>query len=301
MNDRWRNVAIILAVILALLGGITAAVVITGGPAPAVLPSPTTAAGGSTAPSSAGTASRRRPRSLPPSSAPLPSPTAVPSPTPQPNLTTIEFTAMRLDPQSHAATGAAPRTFAFTTEGPGTVTAVFKQTIAGGQDDRLPERRRRKQHLPDRHGRDPDQHDEQGQDQLDGHRDRLRLERADAQHQPDLQQLQAVGQAHQRALRRDVVPVRRSDVPADRRQGRLGRDQGRLGRPPVRLRPDRRARLHAGPQPGHDRQFDDGECVLPGPCRDRLQGHPGQPRRGLRVHRPDHDGHLALTGRRRRA
>jgi len=133
VNDRWRNVAIILAVILALLGGITAAVVITGGPAPAVLPSPTTAASGSTAPSSAGTSVTPSTGSLPPSSAPLPSPTAVPSPTPQPNLTTIEFTAMRLDPQSHAATGAAPRTFAFTTEGPGTVTAVFKQTIAGGK------------------------------------------------------------------------------------------------------------------------------------------------------------------------
>lgn len=133
MNDRWRNVAIILAVILALLGGITAAVVITGGPAPAVLPSPTTAAGGSSAPSSAGASISPPIGSVAPSSSPAASPTPVPSPTPQANLTTIEFTAMRLDPQSHAATGAAPRTFAFTTEGPGTVTAVFKQTISGGK------------------------------------------------------------------------------------------------------------------------------------------------------------------------
>jgi len=133
VNDRWRNVAIILAVILALLGGITAAVVITGGPAPAVLPSPTTAAGASNAPSSAGASVSPPIGSVTPSSGPSASPTPVPSPTPQANLTTIEFTAMRLDPQSHAAAGAAPRTFAFTTEGPGTVTAVFKQTIAGGK------------------------------------------------------------------------------------------------------------------------------------------------------------------------
>ena len=51
MNDRWRTITIILAVILALLGGITAAVVITGGPSPVVLPSPTTAAGASAQPS----------------------------------------------------------------------------------------------------------------------------------------------------------------------------------------------------------------------------------------------------------
>jgi hypothetical protein len=120
-------------VILALPGGITAAVVITGGPAPAVLPSPTTAAGGSSAPSSAGASVSPPIASVTPSSGPSASPTPVPSPTPQANLTTIEFTAMRLDPQSHTATGAAPRTFAFTTEGPGTVTAVFKQTIAGGK------------------------------------------------------------------------------------------------------------------------------------------------------------------------
>jgi hypothetical protein len=133
VNDRWRNVAIILAVVLALLGGITAAVVITGGPAPAVLPSPTTAAGGSTAPSSAGASVAPSGGVVLPSSGPSAAPTPAPTPTPQPNLTTIQFTAMRLDPQSHAATGAAPRTFAFTTEGPGTVTAIFKQTIAGGK------------------------------------------------------------------------------------------------------------------------------------------------------------------------
>ena len=137
MNDRWRTITIILAVILALLGGITAAVVITGGPSPVVLPSPTTAAGASAQPSAIASAlaSAGAP-SVGPSAggsvAPS-SPTPAPTPTPQANLTTIEFTSMRLDPQSHTATGAAPRTFAFTTEGPGTVTAVFKQSIAGGK------------------------------------------------------------------------------------------------------------------------------------------------------------------------
>ena len=133
MNDRWRTIAIVLAVVLALLGGIAAAVVISGGPGPTALPSPTTAAGGSTAPSGLASVG---PASLAPSPSgapPPPSATPVPSPTPQANLTTIEFTAMRLDPQSHTATGAAPRTFAFTTQGPGTVTAVFKQSIAGGK------------------------------------------------------------------------------------------------------------------------------------------------------------------------
>ena len=132
MNDRWRNVAIILAVILALLGGITAAVVITGGPAPAVLPSPTTASGGSSAPSSASASASPSTGSATPSSGASASPTPVPSPTPQPNLTTITFTAMKLDAQKGALVGL-PRTFAFTTQGPGTVTVVLKPTLSSGR------------------------------------------------------------------------------------------------------------------------------------------------------------------------
>lgn len=133
MNDRWRTIAIILAVILALLGGITAAVVISGGPSPVVLPSPTTAAGGSPGPSALASSGLSSVAPTPTGSAPTASPTQVPSPTPQANLTTIVFTSMRLDPQSHIATGAAPRTFVFTTEGPGTVTAAIKPAIGGGK------------------------------------------------------------------------------------------------------------------------------------------------------------------------
>lgn len=136
MNDRWRSIAIVLAVILALLGGIAAAVVINGGPGPAVLPSPTTAAGGSSQPSAGASAGASAgPSSGPslpvPSTAPA-TPTPVPSPTPQANLTTITFTSMRLDAQKGTAAGLA-RTFAFSTEGPGTVTAAMKSTVASGR------------------------------------------------------------------------------------------------------------------------------------------------------------------------
>lgn len=132
MNDRWRSIAIILAVILALLGGISAAVVITGGPAPVVLPSPTTAAGGSSQPSAV--ASAGSPSAVvSPTESVAPSITPVPSPSPQGNLTTIVFTAMRLDPQSHVATGGAARTFVFTTEGPGKVTLAIKPAVSGGK------------------------------------------------------------------------------------------------------------------------------------------------------------------------
>jgi hypothetical protein len=133
VNDRWRTIAIILAVVLALLGGITAAVVITGGPAPVVLPSPTTAAGSSAGPSVLASSSSL-PSSAPSAVASVPaaSPTPVPSPTPQANLTTIAFTALKLDAQKGTLAGLA-RTFAFTTEGPGKVTVVIKPTVPSGR------------------------------------------------------------------------------------------------------------------------------------------------------------------------
>ncbi len=133
MNDRWQTIAIILAVVLALLGGITAAVVITGGPAPVVLPSPTTAAGSSAQPSALASSSSL-PSTAPSSIASVPaaSPTAVPSPTAPANLTTITFTKMKLDAQKGTLAGL-PRTFAFTTEGPGTVTVVLKPTVTSGR------------------------------------------------------------------------------------------------------------------------------------------------------------------------
>ncbi|MGH2512726.1 MAG: hypothetical protein ACRDGQ_08580 [Candidatus Limnocylindrales bacterium] len=134
MNDRWRSIAFVLAVILAILGGIAAAVVLNSGPGPSVLPSPTTAAGASSPPSpSAGdsVASAASP-SIAVAPTPSPSPTASPSPTPQANLTSITFTAMHLDAQKGTLAGLA-RTFAFATEGPGSVTAAMKSTTASGR------------------------------------------------------------------------------------------------------------------------------------------------------------------------
>ncbi len=134
MNDRWRSISIILAVILALLGGITAAIVLSGGPRPAVLPSPTTAASASNQPSggvSPGTSSEPSNGASPSASAPG-SPSPAPSPTPQANLTTITFTSMRLNAQKGANAGAA-RTFTFQTLGSGSVVATIKSTIASGR------------------------------------------------------------------------------------------------------------------------------------------------------------------------
>jgi hypothetical protein len=132
LNDRWKTIAIVLAVILALLGGLSAAVVLTGGPAPAVLPSPTTASGASASPSAGDSG---LPSGAPPSpsgSAPAASPTPAPSPTPQANLTTIVYTSMKLNAQTGTNKGAA-RTFAFSTEGPGKVVVSIKSTIPSGR------------------------------------------------------------------------------------------------------------------------------------------------------------------------
>jgi hypothetical protein len=132
VNERWRSIAIVLAVILALLGGITAAIVIGGGPGPTVLPSPTTAAGASSQPSASASA---LPSTAPPSptgSAPPGSPSPAPSPTPQANLATISFTSMKLNAQKGANLGLG-RIFAFQTEGPGTVVATMKTTITSGR------------------------------------------------------------------------------------------------------------------------------------------------------------------------
>ena len=132
MNDRWRTIAIALALILALLGVFAAAVVLSGGPGSTILPSPTTAAGGSNPPSSGDSNQPSSGPSAAPSSTPAGSPSTGSSPTPQVNLTTITFTSMRLDAQNGSAAGLA-RTFAFQTEGPGTVVAAMKSTIVSGR------------------------------------------------------------------------------------------------------------------------------------------------------------------------
>ena len=137
MNDRWRKIAITLAVILAILGGVAAAEVLNSGPAAAPLPSPTTIAGASGQPSSAPTtgpsASPSPAASSGPSASPsAPPPTPSPSPTPQANLTSVTFTSMRLDAQTGTLAGLA-RTFSFSTQGPGTVTATTKPKGANGR------------------------------------------------------------------------------------------------------------------------------------------------------------------------
>jgi hypothetical protein len=132
VNDRWRTIAIALALILALLGVVAAAVVLSGGPGSTILPSPTTAAGGSNPPSSGDSNQPSSGPSAAPSSTPAGSPSTGSSPTPQVNLTTITFTSMRLDPQNGSAVGLA-RTFAFQTEGPGSVVAAMKSTITSGR------------------------------------------------------------------------------------------------------------------------------------------------------------------------
>ena len=132
MNDRWRAIAIVLAVILALLGGLSAAIVLNEGPGPTPLPSPTTAAGASASPSAGASNLASIAPPTPTGSAPAASPTAVPSPTPQANLTTIVYTAMKLNAQTGPNAGAI-RTFSFVTEGPGTVVAATKSTTPSGR------------------------------------------------------------------------------------------------------------------------------------------------------------------------
>jgi len=132
VNNRRRTIAIALALILALLGVLASAVVLNCGPGPTVLPSPTTAAGASNQPSGGGSNQPSSGPSGPGSSTPTGSPSPTPSPTPQANLSTITFTSMRLDAQKGSAAGAA-RTFAFQTEGPGSVVAAIKSTITSGR------------------------------------------------------------------------------------------------------------------------------------------------------------------------
>ncbi len=135
MNDRWRTVAIVLAVVLAVLGGIAAAEVLNSGPAASVLPSPTTGAGASGQPSPSSSAGPSSGPSLPLASAApsvAASATPAPSPTPQANLTSITFSAMRLSAQRGTLIGKA-RLFSFTTQGPGTVTATTKPAGGSGR------------------------------------------------------------------------------------------------------------------------------------------------------------------------
>jgi len=127
-DERWKTVAIVLAVVLAGL-----ALIVVATSLPSGSPSKTAAPAGSAGPSSEAAASGPAGGSAPPSTeasaAPATSPSASasagpsPSPTvpPTAGLAQITFSNFRLDAKSDSA-GVA-RTFTFKTDGPGNVTA----------------------------------------------------------------------------------------------------------------------------------------------------------------------------------
>lgn len=123
MNDRsWRIVAVILAVILALLGGATIAFVIAPGSGPTPSPTSSLALG---SPSGSAGASPSLPVSGSPSpsnliASPSPTPTATPAPIAQ-----FTLTETKLEPRVPSAAGVA-RFVTFTSDGPGTIKAQLK-------------------------------------------------------------------------------------------------------------------------------------------------------------------------------
>lgn len=123
MTDRnWRITAGILAVILAVLGGATIAFVIApGSPSATATPgtsasfaagSPSDSASASIGPSESASASAASPSV---SISPTPSPTPIP-------IAQLTVTQLKLDPRVPASAGVA-RFIAFTSDGPGTITA----------------------------------------------------------------------------------------------------------------------------------------------------------------------------------
>ena len=124
-EERWRNVAIGLGVVLAALVVIIVATSLPGGSS-----SPTAAPSGGSAASATGTPAASSSAAAPansPSGVPTPSPSPTATPSPKPSgaptagLATITFTDFKLDATTDS-TGKA-RTFTFKTDGPGSVTA----------------------------------------------------------------------------------------------------------------------------------------------------------------------------------
>lgn len=123
MNDRsWRIVAVILAVVLAVLGGATIAFVIAPGPGATPTPGDSFALGSASA--SPGASSSAVPSAQVSPSAATASPSPTPSPTPVP-VAQFTITELRLDPRVPASAGV-PRFFTFTSDGPGTIKAQLK-------------------------------------------------------------------------------------------------------------------------------------------------------------------------------
>ena len=138
MNEqRWRSVAVVLAVVLVFL---VAIVFVTGGPggsSTGATPTPTIPGSSPSVIASASNQPSTSPSGLPSGSV-VPSPSASASPTPNPNATPtptaslaqITFTDFRLDAKSDPA-GAA-RTFTFVTDGPTKVTAKLTRRSPQG-------------------------------------------------------------------------------------------------------------------------------------------------------------------------
>ncbi len=125
-NQTWRVVAALLAVILAVLGGATIAFVIAPGPGASPTPLLPSFGVGSGSPSAVAGASASLPAepSASSSQAPTASPPPTPAPTPVP-IAQVTITELKLDPRSPQGAGG-PRFVAFTSDGPGTITAQLK-------------------------------------------------------------------------------------------------------------------------------------------------------------------------------
>jgi hypothetical protein len=134
MNDRtWRNLAVFLAVILALLGGVTGALLLGGGRAtPTASPSGTAFALLSPSPSVGESPSASV---IPSASAPggSPSPSAALKPTPAPTpvpVASITFVGLKLDAKTD--TTGSTKTLAFASAGTGEVSATINVTSPQG-------------------------------------------------------------------------------------------------------------------------------------------------------------------------
>ncbi len=132
MDDRgWRTLSLVLALACMALLGVSAALIYSGGGNPSPSPRPSTYAvttpGGGGSPTTSAYASASASPS--PSASPTASPTATPRPTPNSPIANVTFSNMQLDVTSDAH--ATARTFTFTSDGPGAVTATIGKSSGG--------------------------------------------------------------------------------------------------------------------------------------------------------------------------
>ena len=127
MNDRsWRIVAVILAVILAVLGGATIAFVLAPGPGATPSPGGSFALGSPSSPTGASPSSSASISATPsaPTTSASPSPSVSPAPSPAP-IAQFTITELKLDPKVPPSAGL-PLFVTFISDGPGTFTAQLK-------------------------------------------------------------------------------------------------------------------------------------------------------------------------------